>query len=368
MEPNPILRSSLNARRSVLVKLMNSSLRNDELRVALDELDKGLKRMDDDRYGTCDVCGKQIDNGELLANPLRTQCALHLAAEQQRNTRREHAIAEFLYRYRPVRTTRARNTLVSVLESAPRASKEPISDIDNDIGRARNVQTDLMPAAYLRHGPWEISYDYIPSGVLSGDYCDLVPENSGEIFLLVGDSMGKGIAASLIGARLHVLFRTLLQPKVSISAVIERANRILCDCLLASGHYATLVCGRTTPTGSFEFVNAGHLPPLALHENGIERTTASGLPLGLFAESSYSLASINLEPGDTLVCYTDGLTEARNLEENEYGCERLSEVALRNRHLSPRGLVRACREDVSAYMSRSNFADDFTLLALRRTA
>jgi sigma-B regulation protein RsbU (phosphoserine phosphatase) len=242
------------------------------------------------------------------------------------------------------------------------------ADLDSDINRARMVQSVMLPESHVRHERWEVCYEYIPAGPLGGDYCDLVRRESGELFLILGDAMGKGIAACMIAARLHALFRTLLDMRLPLTEMLDRANRVLCECVLTSGNYATLVCGRATGTGSLEIINAGHLPPLVLRASGAERILATGLPLGLFFTSTYEVSRVELNPGDTLLFYTDGITEERDKEGNEYGHERLKNIAVEGKNLPPEALVRACRQDVAAFAAKPAFSDDFTLLALRRVS
>jgi sigma-B regulation protein RsbU (phosphoserine phosphatase) len=201
---------------------------------------------------------------------------------------------------------------------------------------------------------------------VGGDYCDLVPANTGELFLFFGDAMGKGIAASMIASRLHAVFRTLLDLKLPIDEMLERANRIFCDSVLITGYYATLVCCRASSTGTLELINAGHLPPLLLRPGGAERVVATGMPLGLFYASKYDVTHLEIKPGETLLFYTDGVTEARNRLNIAYGAERLARLATGQSHLAPEELVRVCRNDLSSFTSSDALSDDLTLLALRR--
>jgi sigma-B regulation protein RsbU (phosphoserine phosphatase) len=356
------IRPLLLDRREKLESIMEScpeSLRFSEL---LSEVDSALERLEESRYGICAICGNTIEGSELLTNPLLIQCISHLPMDQQRKVYEDHGFAELLTAA-PVPDD-VKGAGISLTPWTSGSSK----DLDLDINRARLVQGELLPESHLLHETWDICYEYIPSGALSGDYCDLVRLRDGEIFLLVGDAMGKGITACMIASRLHLLFRTLLDLKLPLRDMFERANRIFCECVLTSGQYATLICARATTAGTLELINAGHLPPLVLRDGGVERIMTSGLPLGLFFDSSYEVAHVQLKAGETLLCYTDGLTEARDSSENEYGFARLASIASGNNHLSPEGLVRVCREDVARYASDTVFSDDFTLLALRRVS
>ena len=236
-----------------------------------------------------------------------------------------------------------------------------------DIRRASDIQAELLPESHLRLNGWEVYFEYASAGPVGGDYCDMVTGSAGELFLFIGDVMGKGFAASMILSRLHAVLRTLLDLKLSFEETLERANRVFCECVRVTGYYATLVCGRASSTGTVELINAGHLPPLLLRSGGAEPIVATGVPLGLFYASTYEVKVIQLAPGETLLFYTDGLTEARNHLDSEYGHERLAHLATGQSHLPPKELVKACRDDVSAFTSSAHLSDDLTLLALRRT-
>lgn len=241
-----------------------------------------------------------------------------------------------------------------------------LDERDQDINRAVSYQSDLLPASHLQLEPWEVYFVYASAGPLGGDYCDVVPSQEGDFFLFFGDAMGKGIAASLIVSRLHTLFRTLLHLKLPIEEMFDRANRIFCECARGSGYYATLVCCHASATGALELINAGHLPPLLLRRDGTERIMATGMPLGLFYTNNCEVAHIQLSAGETLLFYTDGITEARDSSEKEYGGERLERLVSERKHLGPKELVHTCHADVSAYAATTKLRDDLTLLALRR--
>jgi phosphoserine phosphatase RsbU/P len=228
-----------------------------------------------------------------------------------------------------------------------------------------DVQRALLPDRHLHLNGWEFHFEYMPAGCVGGDYCDLVPGETGEFFLFFGDVMGKGFAGSKISSQLNGVFRVLLDLKLPIDEMLERANRIFCERVQIIGYYATLVCSRVSSTGTLELINAGHPPPLLLRPEGAERIASTGLPLGLFCASEYEVTHIRLMPGETLLFYTDGVTEARNRFEDEYGIERLSHLVAEKCHLAPKDLVRVCRDDLSEFTSNAPQSDDIILLALR---
>lgn len=294
------------------------------LAALLKEVDQALERMDSGTYGLCETCHDPIEPERLMADPLVRLCLPHLTSEQQRA-------------------------------------------LEADLELAARIQTGLLPKRNLRHGPWELCCHYESLGPVSGDYCDVVASeaSSDGVFFLVGDVSGKGVAASMLMASLHAIFRSLIAVGLPVNQLMERANRIFCESTMAQ-HFATLVCGRLASTGAVEITNAGHCPPLLVRRSGVSALELSGLPLGVFSNSEYRSQSAHLEPGDTLFLYTDGLSEAADHSGAEYGATRLAQFLDRCREIAPGELIRACLEDVQSFGNNPAKTDDLTVMAIRR--
>jgi len=188
------------------------------------------------------------------------------------------------------------------------------------------------------------------------------------LYFMLGDVSGKGVAASLLMAHLNAALRALARSALAPSEVMIRANRILAESTLSS-HYATLVCGRANPSGEVEVVNAGHCPPLVVRSTGtVETLSEAGLPLGLGIAGDvppYTSQHIRLLPGDALVLYTDGLTEAAAATAEEYGTGRLQAVLVRSAGRTPGDLITRCLADLSIFLAGAERNDDLTALALQ---
>jgi len=240
--------------------------------------------------------------------------------------------------------------------------------LERDLALASQVQRRLLPQSDLRFCDWQIHYQYNPAGIVSGDCCDLIAPASqeGALMFMLGDVSGKGVAASLLMTHLHATFRTLAGMDLDLDKLLEIANRLFCGSISA-GQYATLVCGRAKATGEVEIASAGHLPALFVSRNGVKELSATGLPLGIFSTSDYSVHRIQLEPGDSLVLFTDGVSEACDPSGNEYGISGLTH-SVRERHgWAADELVSACREDVERHSCGTRPADDQALLAIHLT-
>jgi sigma-B regulation protein RsbU (phosphoserine phosphatase) len=290
----------------------------------LEEVDSAVQRMDAGTYGICEVCHDTVERERLIADPLVRLCLDHLTSEEQRA-------------------------------------------LERDLELASQVQRGLLPQRDAEFRDWRIHYHYKPAGMVSGDYFDLISplSDDGDLILLLGDVSGKGVAASLLMTHLHAMFRSLASIDMELDKLIEMVNRLFCASTTA-GQYATLVCGRVGRLGEIEIANAGHTPALVISAGGVTQIGSTGLPLGLFATSRYTVRRVRLEPRDSLLLYTDGISEANDVSGREYGIGGLS-LSTRERHgWPPKEMVSACLEDVQRHCTGVRQADDQTLMAIQR--
>jgi sigma-B regulation protein RsbU (phosphoserine phosphatase) len=288
----------------------------------LREVDAALERMSTGNFGLCEECHETIEQDRLLADPLVRYCLDHLNDSQR-------------------------------------------SALQRDLDLASEVQRNLLPQVDLSAGGWQASYHYAPVGPVSGDYCDLIPSD-GQLFFVLGDVSGKGVAASMRMAQLHALFRSLTGLALPLGRMVTQANRVFCESSLA-GQYATLVCGQAKANGEVEIHNAGHLPAIVVGHGGVMRIESTGLPLGMFHEVEFSATRVYLDAGDTLFLYTDGLTEARR-EDDEYGVDRVMQLVRQQARRCPSELIAACLDDLRTFSDNSPQSDDLTLLAIQRVS
>lgn len=320
------LRDQLVMRRQMLQSAASAATQPRGIAELLDEVDAALERMDAGTYGICEVCHDTVEEDRLLADPLVKLCLDHLTSQQRRA-------------------------------------------LEQDLELASQLQRGLLPQANLSFGGWITSYHYQPLGMVSGDYCDLVVRENGtqSLFFALGDVSGKGVAASMLMSQLHAIFRTLTTAGVPTQSLVERAGRIICESTLST-LFATLICGRADSSGHLEFCNAGHCPALLVRGGKITRYEASGVPLGMFCDGHYATQELQMRPGDTLFLYTDGLSEARTADNEEYGETRLVETLSRRPDLPPDDLIKACLEDEALFRSGHPLLDDLTILAIQRAA
>ena len=171
----------------------------------------------------------------------------------------------------------------------------------------------------------------------------------------------------MLTAQLHAIFRSLVAGHLAVAQLVQQAGRIFCESSL-SPYFATLVGGRAGGAGLVELSNAGHCPPLVIGPKGVTRVEPSGIPLGMSSNGEYRAEKLDIKPGEVLVIYTDGLSEARNSEDEEYGEERVIKSLLDRPQSGARSLVQACLDGLSRFLGGAPMADDLTIMAIQRAA
>lgn len=206
-----------------------------------------------------------------------------------------------------------------------------------------------------------------PARNMGGDFYDFFFLDDDHLAVLVGDVCGKGIPASLFMAVVMTVLRMSAREEASAEATIARANALLCKdnatTMFATAFYAVL----DLRDGTLEYCNCGHNGPLVIADDGtIQTLMATGLPLGLDADISAGARRVSLKPSDLLVIFTDGVTEAANLANEEFSDERLEETVRQARSLRAEEVVNSIFRDVDAFVRTAEQSDDITSLVLRR--
>jgi len=166
-------------------------------------------------------------------------------------------------------------------------------------------------------------------------------------------------------AHLHATFRALVPLSLPLDQLIGRASRLFCESALPN-HFATLVAGRAFPSGEIEITNAGHVPALVRHGRDIVRVESSGLPIGMFCDERFSVSRLRLSPEDSILLYTDGVSESRDPAGEEYGVGRLARLMSEGEPLAPERLIASCLRDLTAFRAGAAKVDDLALMAVTR--
>lgn len=234
---------------------------------------------------------------------------------------------------------------------------------------AHQVQSRLLPQALPSVDGYDVAAVYIPSWELAGDYYDFFPLPNGRLGLAIADVAGKGVPAALIMATFRALLRAHVASGAALAEIAVRLNRLLRDDCRPHGFVTCFLAELEPATGRLTYVNCGHVPPLLVGTGVSEEELSEGGPvLGVFEKAAYVVREATLEPGQTLVLLTDGVSEARRPDGEELGAGRIRAIV---REGSSRGaaavadeIVRLSRE----FTASTGFEDDFTLVLLARRA
>lgn len=251
--------------------------------------------------------------------------------------------------------------LLILLEVADRLT------LKNDLEIARDIQHAMLPqAAYDADGllAWGLTK---PANTVGGDFYDVLPRADGRVVLTLGDVAGKGSPAALLMALLLAMFRTLTDEGLEGAELADRLNVQVSRHSPAS-RFITLFYATCDPvTGKLVYVNAGHTPALLRRADGtFERLIGGGVALGMFEGSRYEAHETTLGPGDTLVMYSDGVTEAEDHKGQQFEEAALQRVIDLHAGEAPRQLAESILRVVEVHAQETYLADDLTLLVLKR--
>lgn len=251
-----------------------------------------------------------------------------------------------------------RRAVTDKLEAERRAAQE--------LEIAKQVQERLFPQNFPALQSLEFAGVCLPARHVGGDYYDFLQLGAGRVGLVIGDVAGKGIAAALLMANLQANLRS------QCAMAIDQPQRLLCAVNqlfgenTANAAFATLFfADYDDATRRLRYINCGHLPPLLLHaDHSMERLGATATVLGAFQEWECSLAECQIAPGDTLILYTDGITESFNPDGEEFGESRLEETLRQHCHLSSQSLLDAIVDQVRHFSPHEQH-DDITLITAK---
>ena len=317
----PSIKEQLTERKGLLHDAVKVSPDNQNLNKLLSDVDAALNEMAEGTYGICTVCNDPIETESLLADPLMTVCLSHLSDQQQRA-------------------------------------------LEDDLEYAGKIQRAMLPEKEIKTDEWEFAHHYHPAGIVSGDFCDLIPANDGSHIFILGDVSGKGVSASIMMSNLHALIHSLQSFNLPINEILQKANRLFCESTLST-NYATIVVGKVVPDGTVEICVAGHNPPLIVKDGKVTPIGATGIPVGLFCSAEYDVERFKLNKNDFLFLYTDGLSEA-SVNETEYGTDRIIEYLAEVNGLSAKEIITDVLLKQQSFLGNTKLEDDITVAAIRK--
>jgi serine phosphatase RsbU (regulator of sigma subunit) len=234
---------------------------------------------------------------------------------------------------------------------------------------ASEIQQRFLPAAAPQLDGYELQGISFPCYEIGGDYYDFIQREDGKLVVALGDVSGKGTAAALLMSSLHAAVHAQADTHESLATTIGAVNRYLVESI-PPNRFVTLFYAALDPKqGSLEFLNAGHNPPLIVHAGGtMEQLASGGLPLGIMSDADFREGRTQLRPGDVLVIYSDGVSEAVNPNGEEFGPTRLYEVVARNLDASASGIRDRIESALTKFCQGTPAADDITLVIVKRNA
>lgn len=240
--------------------------------------------------------------------------------------------------------------------------------MERELQLGREIQSRLLPTPPVDVAGTALAAASVPCFEVGGDYYDFIEYAEGDLGIALGDVSGKGVSAALIMSSIQAALRIAAPMEDDLAELMARLNRLLCR--MAGGRkYVTFFFGRYSPeTGELHYVNAGHNPPLIVSDGTIEEVHSTGKPIGLIPDATYQEGAVLIPPGATLFLYTDGLSEAANPEEEEYGMERLREVVARAAKGAVQDIAPAVLGAVQQFERGAHATDDKTMVVLRREA
>jgi serine phosphatase RsbU (regulator of sigma subunit) len=239
--------------------------------------------------------------------------------------------------------------------------------LENEIALARHLQQSMLPASLAEAEGLRAAVRFAPARQVGGDLYDVVALGQHRLLVCAGDMAGKSVYGlfhlSLVHSHLHAAATQGLEP----AEIAEFVNRNVYEPLQPDSFAALFVGLANSADGTLSFVNCGHLPPLLVRPGGeVLELSSGGMVIGASRTPGYQQRVVPFQPGDQLVCYTDGIEEARNRRKEEFGVQRVREVALANASASPDGMAQALLEACERF-SFGPPSDDRTVLVLQRS-
>jgi sigma-B regulation protein RsbU (phosphoserine phosphatase) len=235
--------------------------------------------------------------------------------------------------------------------------------IEHELRIAAEIQRSLLPLGKREGDFFQAMGASLPSRSIGGDFFEYTDMDDGAIGVILGDVAGKGPAAALLTAKIQGLFSAQSGDGSPASAMKLVNNGLLKRQIDA--RYATVFFATLTPGGVLTYCNAGHNPPVVVRPTGVGQLASGSVPVGLFSSASYSDDRIQLEPGDVLVIYSDGVTEALNLAGDEFGDERLATELMKTRTAPLPDILQGVITAVQSFAAGASQSDDVTVLVAR---
>lgn len=240
------------------------------------------------------------------------------------------------------------------------------SKLDEELRTAYTIQSRLLPAQLPEIEGYAFAGTSKPCRTVSGDYYDVVVRPDGRIYFIMADVSGKGITAALVMASVATAFNIFTRTDPTPADLVRELNVTLAP-KTAPTKFVTMVVGVLDPkNGTIDYTNAGHVAPLVVGREGVQQLTSTDMVVGLFSIAKYRNQQVALAPGDSLVLFTDGVTEAENDVEEQLGLDPIATLLSTLHGAEPTNILGTIETHVQSFAGSAPAADDVTMLALTR--
>ena len=238
-----------------------------------------------------------------------------------------------------------------------------------ELEQAAEIQRGLLPTAAPNVAGFDVAGQNQPCRTVGGDYYDYLAFPDGRVGMIVADVAGKGMPASLLMSSLQARVQVIFEEPENLSTKVAKLNKVVKSNCPGNRFITFFICVLDPKTGEVTYCNAGHNPPLLVRRSGeVEYLPAGGLILGILPDAQYDEGRCRLDPGDTVVLYSDGVTEAAPpTGSDDFGEERLADIVRTNAGASAPAVVQAVFDGVAAFSAGAPPADDITVVVARRT-
>jgi len=241
---------------------------------------------------------------------------------------------------------------------------------ENEISIAADIQRKLLPQKVPEDSDLQISALNVMARSVGGDYYDFLKNNRDQLAMVIGDSMGKGMPAALLMTTVRAVWQSWsMSGFESPGEILSMINQTVYPDLHATESFMTMFCALYDPnTSNFKYCNAGHNHPILRHavEPNCFQMEVGGMPIGMFPDTEFHSAEVILNENDIVVMYTDGVTEAHNKDNVEFGFDRLCELIDQIYALEPDEITKKIMYEIINHTGSSSLADDVTIVVLKK--
>jgi len=240
--------------------------------------------------------------------------------------------------------------------------------MEKELSLAAQIQTDFLPKETPECNGFDIEGYMIPCYQVGGDYYDYIPIGSDRLGVTIADVSGKGVSASLLMASLRASLHSEVHLHYDMGKMAAKLNDFIHKSSSINSFITFFFCELNMKSGELKFVNAGHNPPVLIDKKGkISRMESCGLCLGMFPNVEYKAQIVALQPGDTALLFTDGITESRNKENKEFEEEKLVKFLKKNSKLSALEFIKEVQAAVETFTAGTEQMDDQTVVVIKKT-